>query len=463
MAVKVNNKANIRKAQRWDEKDDAALCVLLKRKLKDVAVALRESDSPYERSRLKEQRRHYKTMLRKVESGSYNGDIIFGELQAASALRTEQAMQRAEYSTMAGGRKYNSSYRNMDFDYESAFRKKRFYGPVLPILLLILSIAFVGIFIMGAFLPASIKDVAEDSGVPLDSLFMFKLGEDTLDISIKNDGNWPGGIYPTSTKVYNSREELEDAKKPATIALIKGEAYTDAAGNTPDTLLLYGDLGITAVYISPFDVVKAWFRTPMLEKTRIDFLEDSKYFQGSSFYYLCFLEGDKGDALIIQKDADGNFDNSVIIRHIGTYGTIMFLIIAFLLGVLNIIINLIRLFTYTSRRIHVITLLSLIFSALCMISPALATIEGTDIGAAFSAYFSSLSGTKAFMDNSSATAGIGLLFFVPAAINLVMLILPKLFRNRLKKRPTYVPKGNKNRSAYNDPLYADEEKLRQLV
>ena len=82
MAVKVNNTASIRKAKRWSERDDAALCVLLKRKIKDVNVALRESDSPYERARLKEQKRHYKTMLVKVENGAYNGDILFSELQA---------------------------------------------------------------------------------------------------------------------------------------------------------------------------------------------------------------------------------------------------------------------------------------------------------------------------------------------------------------------------------------------
>ncbi len=445
MAVKINNTANLRRAQRWDERDDAALCVLLKRKLKDINVALRESESPYERSRLKQQKKHYKTMLIKVENGAYNGDIIFGELQAASALRSEQTLRSAEYATMAGGKRYVSSYQNMDFDYESAFRKKRYYGFSLPIILLILSLAFVFIFIMGAFLPTEIKTMAEtELGVPLDSLFMCKINPEAFDIEIDNDGNWPSGIY-------GGKFQPED-----------GVPFTDADGKVPEKIRLSADAGMTAIYISPFDVVKAWFRTPMLKNTRLDFLEDSEYFKGDSNYYMFFLAGGKSDALVIRKDADGNYDNSVIMNHIGTYGTIIFLIAAFLLGIVNIIINIVRLFTYTSRRIHFISLLCFLLSVLCMISPALATMEGTEIGAAFSAYFSSLSGTASFMKNTDATVGIGLLFFVPVAINLLMLILPFIFRNVLKKRVTSVPRGNRKRNALNDPLYADEDVLRRM-
>lgn len=449
MAVKVNNTANIRKAKRWNERDDAALCVLLKRKLKDVNVALRESENPYERSRLKEQRQHYKSMLRKVESGVYNGDIIFGELQAASALRSEQALRTAEYSTISGGKKYVNSYQNMDFDYENAFRKKRYYGFALPLILLILSIAFVGIFVMGAFLPSEIIQNADSQGISLDSFFVYKLGDGNRDIKIDNDGNWPSGTFDAS---------ITTEKMP-----VKGVPFVDDRNNTPETVLLHADLKMTSINITPFDIVKAWFRTPMLEKTRIDFLEDSVYFQGDSYYYLCFFAGSKGDSLVIGKDEDGNFDMSVIIRHIGTYGTIMFLIISFILGIISILINIVRLFTYTSRKLHIFSLLSFIFSALCMVAPAFATVEGTELGASFKAYFSSITSFNTFLADDTAVVGVGLLFLVPMAINLIMMILPKLFRNRLKKRITYVPKGNKYRSAYNDPLYADEDTLRKLV
>lgn len=449
MAVRVNNTANIRKAQRWDERDDAALCVLLKRKLKDVNIALRESNSPYERSRLKEQKRHYKSMLKKVENGVYNGDIIFGELQAASALRSEQTLRSAELSTMAGGKRYVNSYQAMDFDYESAFRKKRYYGVALPLVMLILSLAFVAIFIISAFLPSGSLEISlsKDNKIVLDSLFSYKL-TDEVDIYINNtakDMVYPRGIY--------TKEKPQD-----------GTQYKpDEQSAAPSVIGLHADLGMTAVYISPFDVVKAWFRTPMLKDTKIDFLEDSKYFQGNSYYYLALLSGDKGEALVIKKDADGNYDWGVIMRHIGTYGTIIFLIAAFLLGIVNIIINIVRLFTYTSRRLHAVTFINFLISLLCMLAPAFATVEGTEIGAAFSAYFSAISGNKAFMDNADATVGIGILFLIPVAINFIMMLLPFFFRNRLKKQVSYVPKGNRKRSAFNDPLYADEETLKRLV
>lgn len=446
MAVKVNNTASIRKAQRWSESDDAALCVLLKRKIKDVNVALRESNSPYERTRLKEQKRHYKTMLVKVQNGTYNGDILFSEIQASAALRAEQNVRTAAYATTAGARKYNSSYANMDFDYESAFRKKRYYGAGLPLILLILSVVMLAVFVISAFIPADVSANMADSGIPLNSLFYYKLGSDTLDIQIQNDGNWPSGTY------------LEDYEP-----LEQGEYYVDASGNQPTMVSLYADLGMNAVYISPFDVVKAWFRTPMLEEVRLDFLEDNELFQGNSYYYYCFLSGSKSEALIIAKDEDGNFDRSVIFRHIGTYGMIMFLIITFVLTLLNVVINVIRLFTYTSRRLHAVTFLSFLSSLMMALCPAFATMEGTDVASSMTAYFSALTDAAGFAENPEATVGISILMLLPLVISLVMMILPALFKNRLKRRPTFVPAGNRPRSAINDPVYTEEDVLSRLV
>ncbi len=67
------------------------------------------------------------------------------------------------------------------------------------------------------------------------------------------------------------------------------------------------------------------------------------------------------------------------------------------------------------------------------------------------------------MSNADATAGISVLMLLPAAISLIMMILPLFFKNRLKRRPTYVPAGNRPRQAINDPMYADESTLRKLV
>ncbi len=455
MAVKVNNTASIRKAKRWTERDDAALCVLLKKKIKDVNVALRECDSPYVRARLKEQKRHYKTMLVKVENGCYNGDIIFSELQASAALASAENVRTGVYSTNTGARRYNSSYENMDFDYETAFRKKRYYGFGLPLFMLILSIVFVAIFVVSAFLPADVMDTLADNGLAINSLFSYKLGPDTLDIEIANvapdEENgiymvWPSGTF---AKGYDRPEQ--------------GTQWVDDKGNAPDTVRLYEDLGMTSVYISPFDIVKAWFHTPMLEKTRLDFLENNALFQGTSYYNLCFLYGSKGDSLTIEKDENGDLDRSVIFRHVGTYGAIMALIAAFLLGVLNIIINFVRLFTYTSRRLHFVSFFSLLISVFLFICPALATVEGTDIGTSFSSYLSALTDGKGFMANAEATVGIGILILLPIIISLIQTILPLFFKNRLKKRPTYVPAGNKGRSALDDPMYSQEDILKRLV
>ncbi|HOO22686.1 MAG TPA: hypothetical protein PKY53_03295 [Clostridia bacterium] len=441
MAVKVVNTENIRKSKRWNERDDAALVLLLKKKIREMDISIRESDTPYERSRLKETKRHYKEMLRKVETGVYNGDIIFAELQAAAALRGEQQGKMEFFSKAGNGRKYVNSYMDMDFDYESAFRRTRYFGFALPFFMLLFAAIFIFVFVAG-FLPASVKETAVEYGFNPHAMFTYKLS-DTFDIEVPNDGNWPTGTW---------ENEAPERKE-----------YKDLHGQTPDTVKLYGDLGMTSIDVTAFDIIKAWFRTPMLEKTRLDFIEDVSYFQGSSYYYLCFLSGDKMDDLVIKKDADGNFDFSVIIRHIGTYGTIMFILVAFILGVINLISIIIRMFTYTTRKCHVLDILCFVFSLLLFLCPALASIEGTEIGAAFSNYFMSLTDIDGFLASPDTTVGIGILTLIPAACSLLNIILPKIFRNKLKKRVTFVPRGNKRRPAENDPYLANEDVLKHLV
>ena len=102
-------------------------------------------------------------------------------------------------------------------------------------------------------------------------------------------------------------------------------------------------------------------------------------------------------------------------------------------------------------------------SVLMLFGPAMATMEGTDFGGAIKNYFSYLTDAEGFMSNADATAGISVLMLLPAAISLIMMILPLFFKNRLKRRPTYVPAGNRPRQAINDPMYADESTLRKLV
>lgn len=429
MAVKVNNTANIRKAQRWNEQDDAALSLLMKRKIKEVNLAIREANNPYIRAKLKDQKNQYKKMERKISNGTYNGDIIFSEMQAAAALRADEAQKYQNFSTRAGMKKYLNSYDNMDFDFEAYFRKKRYFGISLPILMLILSLIFVAFYIIGSFLPQQTRtDVYSSTGFKIDTLFYFKLSADsTQDFSIKNDGNWPDGDWKV-------------VKSDGTQAILEqGVPYVDATGNTPEYVSLYSDLGMRTVNITTFDVIKSWFRTPMLAKTRLDFLEDNPNFQGRSWYYSKFI-GDNKDAITIAKNADGKYDITIIIRHIAVYGTIIFLVAAFLLGVIAVITNIIRLFTYTTRKVHVVNTLAFVFSLLVILLPGFFIMEGTDVVTAFKQYF--VLDHATFMEDKTATLMLNPVALISPIIMLINMLLPHLFRNKLKRRPTFVPKGN---------------------
>ena len=437
MAVKVRNVRNAKKAKLWDEQDDAALLTLLRRKIKDVNIALRECETPYERTRLRKQRDHYKAMLGKVETGSYNGDILFNELKASAALHQEQALSSRAHASVRGGKIYNKSYDPMDFDYEAAFRKKRYFGVALPIFMTILSLLLVAVFVIGFFLPSEINDkIYDTTGLDFRTYVVYRLGETSdgniIDLSIDNDGNWPRGLYD------DLQEEYIDNNEP----------YKDGYDNIPEKVSLR-TMGYEALYIDTADIIKAWFRTKMLSKVRLDFIEDLQFFKGNSTYYELFLSGDKMDALVIKKNSEGQYDIGTIYNHIGVYGTIMFLIASFLMSLVLLIINIIRIFTYTSRRIHGTTLFTMFVCLLAMISPALASCEGTALGTSFVNYFAGLNGVTAFVNTKSATAGVTITFILPAAFCLLMMILPFLFKNRYKKLPTRLPKGNKIHDPFN--------------
>ena len=442
MAVRPNNVRNSRKAVMWDERDDAQLAILLRRKIKDTSIALRESETPYERSRLKAQRERYKSMLHKVEKGAYNGDIIFNELRASAALKQEMSFASGLHSSVAGGKKYTNSYGNMDFDYEAAFRKKRYYGAFLPILMTLLTIILIASLFIGAFSPSLIGSDVSDSiessvGININAMFVYRLGDhdgEMVDIAVKADDNgywfWPEGNY----KIRPEQGKPYEEKKAG-----GGTIVHDGEG---ETVSLYKDLGCTEIYIDAIDIIKAWFKTKMLEKTRIDVIEDLEIFQGQSFYYALFLSGTKADELVIAKNDEGKYDFGVIYNHIGVYGTIIFLLLTIIFSVILLIQNIVRIFTYTSRRIHVTTLLTLIFGLLTFISPVLATCEGTDIASSFMNFFNNIMSAETFLSSTSSSIGATILSLAPIAICILLLILPKLFKNRYKNMPSQIPKGN---------------------
>lgn len=457
MAVRANNVNNMRKARMWNEQDDANLVILLKRKIKDTTIAIRESETPYERSRLKAQKSRYKGMLRKVESGDYNGDIVFNELRAAAALRQESEFAAGLHSSMAGGKAYTDAYGNVDFDYESAFRKKRYYGVSLPIILTVLSIVLIASVLLGVLSPLVINRTITDKitsstngMININAMFVYKLsaiapGQNSLtingvtlqngDIKIQADENgkwwWPEADYP-------SQYVIETGKPYSTV-----DSDGKTTESTATSVLLGKDLGVTTIYIDAADVIKAWFSTKMLEKTRIDVLEDLPVFQGTSAFYCIFLADGKSSDLVIKKE-NGQYNRGTIINHIGVYGTIIFNIAAIIFMVIILIQNIVRIFTYTSRRLHFTTFMCLILSALGWISPALATCEGTELGAAFTNYFLNLTNASGFTESTTAQVGVTIMGILPVALCFVMLILPKFFRNTHKELPSRVPKGNKS-------------------
>lgn len=446
MAVRPTNIQNQRKNILWDEQDDAALEVLVKRKIKDTTIAMREAPNPTERSRLKAQKRHYKQMLIKIQRGSYNGDIIFHELRASAALAQEQQLSHGLHSSMYGGKKYNSQYNMMDFDYEAAFRKKRYYGVALPLVMLILTLVLIASFLMGILSPAlfeipdNVNSTLSNIGLNFNSLIVYRLGETEdggiNDIAIRADDNgywwWPLGNY------------TEDAPRPK-----NGEAWTDINGVTHDaegeTVNLFQDMGVTEIYIDAADIIRGWFKTKMLKNTRLDFLEDLSIFKGTSFYYQIFLADGKSDALVIKKTESGNYDFGVVFNHIGVYGIIMFLLAFIILSVFLFIFNVVRLFTYTSRRFHVFEFFTFLFSLLFLLAPVFATVVGTEfssISQSFQNYFGSLISTDDFIANTTATVGVSILTLLPAGISFLLLLMPLFFKNRFRTIPKRIPKGN---------------------
>ncbi len=456
MAVRANNVNNARKARMWSEQDDANLVILLRRKIKDTTVAIRESETPYERSRLKAQKARYKDMLRKVETGNYNGDIIFNELRAAAALRQESEFAAGLHTSMAGGKAYTNAYGNVDFDYEAAFRKKRYYGASLPIILTVLSLLLIASVLLGILSPLVINRTVADKissttngMININAMFVYKIdavvpGENSLtingitlqqgDIKIQADENgkwwWPEADYPS--------EYVIEQGMPYSVV--------DADGNkvesTAESVYLKADLGVSMIYIDAADVIKAWFHTKMLEKTRIDVLEDLPVFEGSSAFYSLFLADGKASQLVIKKE-NGQYNRETIINHIGVYGTIMFNILAIIFMVIIFIQNVVRIFTYTSRRLHFTTFMCLLLTALGWICPAFATCEGTELGAAFKNYFLNLTNANGFLSEQTASVGVTIMGLLPVALCFVMLILPKFFRNRHKDLPYRIPKGNR--------------------
>ena len=105
--------------------------------------------------------------------------------------------------------------------------------------------------------------------------------------------------------------------------------------------------------------------------------------------------------------------------------------------------NIGRLFSYTSRRVHVLPFLILLFGALTLLCPAFLEIQDLTadaVSTALSNYF-----TFYWQDFTYGESMItfNLFFAILLVIPLLIAFMPLFFRNRAAKTIAYVPKGNR--------------------
>ncbi len=508
MASRKRQDQNMEPASLWNERNDAHLLSIIEEKLISIKREIRDCRRPSERNRLKAKRAEYRDIYTKIKRGDYCGNIIlnqFLDAQEASKLaRMRQEEMRAQLEKeLEKGKKekkqsreearrekfqekqakiakrdakfeakygqdakkskkeaaaeevsevktakvsrYVDAFSEVNFDYQGYFRKTRYYGILLPFISLILLIAIIGIFLSGVFVPAkNLESIEYTTGLHLGNILTFKLGPDELDYRVPNDGNWPTGTW----KATREKPQLPIGK------LYEEESFEEGHSVmiTPEKVYLYEDLGMTSVTITTLDVLKAFFYTPLMAKPRVDFIEDLSLVKNKTcWYHIKFMrDSDRIEAITIQRQADGTYDASTILRWLATYGTIFCLMAAILFFLICFIQTIVRFFTYTSRKLHLMTFLALLFSTLTVMLPALLVVDGisfSDWPETFEVLKESFS-TYLVLDShtflgSVGTINVGLFPLISLGLLLGMLILPILFRNRLRLKPSYVPKGNK--------------------
>lgn len=428
MAQKPLSNAKIFSAT-WTEKDEALLIDLLNRKINEIKFDIREAESPYIKARLRAKRKEYKAILAKVITGDYNSNVIAAELASAKlALASERNKQVKSLG------KYADRYSEVDFDFKTFFGKTRYYGAGLPFFM-VLILAFMACFMLISFiLPAatinSIEDsISSDIKLSVTSIAYIRLGPGEQDFRVPNDGNWPKGTYQTPNDY-----------------LPNGVEYKAPDGTVPEYVFLYADLKMVSIDITAVDMLKAVFRMPMFSRNRVDFIENLDQMQGRSWYYIRFMNAENRlNSMEIVKDASGKYDWTAIVRYIATNGAVVCLWVTVILCLAELILCVFRMFTYTSRRLHVIPILILLFGLLTMIMPAFAEVEalnGDGILSALTGYFTPY--FDEFLAESSLQIIINLLYLIVlVAVPILLIILPLVMHNRQPKPITFVPKGNR--------------------
>ncbi|MDR2267727.1 MAG: hypothetical protein LBE09_09165 [Christensenellaceae bacterium] len=423
-------------SSRWTERDEAIFIDLLKRKINELRYEIARATSPYIRAKLKTRRSQYRGLLAKVETGNYNSDILAAQMAAYQGAKNKEAATYNVKSAKIG--KYIDSYEGMDFDFDAYFRKSRYFGAALPIVLLIFAIIFTALVMFSIIVPAtsaidmdtSIGTATYEMGLPRltgSAVLYFKL-TDEKDFLVPNDGAWPNGTFAQPEN-----------------AIEQGKVYTDANGNLPASVYLHKDLNMTSVSISGVDIVKAAFYTPLLKTYSIAPVENILFKTEKdkiSWYYRLFIS-DREDALKIQKDENGEWNAVNIVNSLATYATIVFFLIALLCCVLEVVINIVRIFTHTSRRFHAIPIILLISMIMVIICPVFSLISGFDNNALTTAITDYFAFNWDTFISASGFININYVMAILCGIVLLYILIPKLFKNRAFKAPTHVPKGNR--------------------
>jgi hypothetical protein len=434
MAQKLTNH-NMFNAE-WTEKDEAVLYDLLKRKIGELRYDIKDCPSPFARAKLKQRRKEYIHLLGCVERGTYNSAVL-----AAEMASYKYNLQQTNATAAGGGRKdkkyngkYVDSYAEMSFDFESYFRKSRYLGTALPFVALLLTIAFMLVLMCSVFFPRDFVNrldsglQTQNNRLSLSSVMYFKLTEED-DILVANDGRWPKGTYmdPENELPYDT-------------------LYYDNSGMVPSEVWLYKDLGMVAIDVTNMDIIKAFFYTPLMQATSIDAVESFLFKDDQiSWYYRYYMRG-REDDLKIHKNEDGKYTTVNVVNTITTYGTIFAFLALLILGVLQIIVCICRLFSYTSRRLHFIPLLMLLCFAATLLFPVfgkMAYMSGSDVSAALKGYFTmQWTGEGGFLEKETPIA-VNFLYVFLNGILILLLLLPLFFKNKAIKQATYVPKGNR--------------------
>lgn len=417
----------------WTEKDEAILLDLLHRKVGELKFDIRDANSPYVKARLRAKRKEYKALIMKVSHGEYDSNILAAELAAAKSYNRAKVVKQ----NLATG-KYADSYSDVDFDFAGYFHKTRYFGTSLPIIMILLMVVFLFVTLCGTFLPQDTIYTVEngntswnglnsgDTRISVASVGYFKLGADDNDLNVPNDGNWPKAVYSNPSK-----------------ALAQGELYQSSDGTYPERVYLYKDLGIVAIEITNADVIKALFRTPLFSQKRLDPVEDLDSMAGVSWYYQKFMRLREDEYALVRGD-DGKYESINIVRHIATYGTIICMVFMILFAFIDLIISIGRLFSYTSRRIHVFPLLTVICGLGTVFLPMFLYAESLTSEAlrtAFNDYF--IIYWQDFIYGSDSQVAFSLFYALMLALPLIVTVLPLFFRNRVHKPITFVPRGNK--------------------